>query len=1206
MKQTGGYYVKLFFFFILLLLGSFSLETKASARTEAEALVKWKNTLSFSSSSVINSWSLTNLRNLCKWSGIACNGEGTVFEINLPHAGLSGNLDHLNFTLFATLTRFNISWNNFTGSIPSSIGDSSSSLVSLDLSNNMLSGTIPPQIGNLRELKYLTLFNNNIAGVVPYQIGNLQKVWFLDLGANFLEAADWSKVKSFPVLGHLSFYLNELRSGFPGFILGCRNLSFLDLSINHLNGTIPERLFTDLKRIEHLDLSNNKFSGVLSPNISKLSMMKNLSLYRNSFQGKIPSSIGQLKGLEYLDIRINRLESNIPSELGLCTNLTYLALAANSLSGFLPSSLSSLTKLTQLGISDNHLSGEISPHFIANWTALTSLQLQNNSFNGSIPSEIGLLKKLQYLLLYENQFSGTIPPQIGNLQGLVTLDLSQNNLSGPIPKTIGNLRNLTLLSIASNKFNGTLPSEIGSLTSITTLDLSDNQLSGELPEGISSLSNLVVLSLFTNGFTGSVPRDLGLNSPLLSNVSFANNSFTGELPPGLCSGFALQELTVNWNSFSGELPTCLKNCSALARIRLEGNEFSGDISKAFGVHPVLDFLSLDGNKFSGQMPSQWREYKKLTNLGMSGNRISGHIPPELGQLTQLGVLTLDANELTGEIPPELGNLQQLLTLNLSKNHLTGRIPKNVGNLTNLQKLDFSNNNLEGEVAEGIGNCESLLSLDLKNNNLSGDIPPQLGNIQRLSILLDLSNNSFSDSIPSNLGKLISLEKLNLSHNNLSGRIPSALSNMVSLQMMDFSYNALFGPIPSDGIFRGLKAEAFVGNPGLCGNVEQFFSPCNQESRRPFKNNKRKVLIAVLVPILGLVLLSIAAGYLFLLKRRKKEKREEEMRVRQKKCKDASAYLIWEREGKFTFGDIAEATDNFSDKHCIGRGGFGTVYKADLSKGRVVAVKKLNVTDSNDTPSTNRHSFENEIRTLTEVRHRNIIKLFGFCSKNGCMYLVYEYIEMGSLGKVLRDDRMAQKLTWGVRARIVQGIAHALSYLHHDCSPPIVHRDVSANNILLESSFEPRLSDFGTAKLLSGESSNWTSVAGSYGYMAPELAYTMRVTEKCDVYSFGVVALEVMMGRHPGELLSSLSEATEVSRDTLLKDLLDQRLSPPTGHLTEEVVAVIILALACTRRTPETRPTMRFIAQELSAKAHGWLHEPLRTLTMATLTGFQKQ
>ena len=168
----------------------------------------------------------------------------------------------------------------------------------------------------------------------------------------------------------------------------------------------------------------------------------------------------------------------------------------------------------------------------------------------------------------------------------------------------------------------------------------------------------------------------------------------------------------------------------------------------------------------------------------------------------------------------------------------------------------------------------------------------------------------------------------------------------------------------------------------------------------------------------------------------------------------------------------------------GKGGFGIVYRVALPTGQIVAGKRLNMSDSTDIPAANRQSFETEIRVLTEVRHRNIIKLYGFCSMRGYMYLVYEYVERGSLGNALYGLEGKAELNWDTRVRIVQGVAHAVAYLHHDCSPPIVHRDITVNNILLESEFEPRLSDFGVARLLNPDTSNWTTIAGSYGYMAP--------------------------------------------------------------------------------------------------------------------------
>nr|GMD76266.1 MDIS1-interacting receptor like kinase 2-like [Ipomoea batatas] len=318
---------------IFLVLPPCFFASSASTRTEAEALLQWKSSLLMSSS--LNSWSLSNLRSLCSnWRGIVCNNSdgAAVSEINLPYARLSGTLHHLDFTSFSRLTGFDISGNNFNGSIPPAIGN------------------LPDLIGKLRELQYLNLSCNNFSGVFPHQIGNLQKVWFLDLGLNsYLEAPDWSRVKSFPVLRHLSFAGNGFGSRFPDFILGW-NLTYLDLSENYLKESIPESLFTRLEKLEHLDLSFNKIFGPLSPNIDKLSNLKNLYLSFNSFQGEIPSSIGQLENLQILYILDNEFNSSIPFELGRCTNLTHLDLSSNSLSGALPLSLSSLTKLSKLTI----------------------------------------------------------------------------------------------------------------------------------------------------------------------------------------------------------------------------------------------------------------------------------------------------------------------------------------------------------------------------------------------------------------------------------------------------------------------------------------------------------------------------------------------------------------------------------------------------------------------------------------------------------------------------------------------------------------------------------------------------------------------------------------------------------------------------------------------------------------------------------------
>ncbi|XP_047317691.1 probable leucine-rich repeat receptor-like protein kinase At1g35710 [Impatiens glandulifera] len=228
------------------------------------------------------------------------------------------------------------------------------------------------------------------------------------------------------------------------------------------------------------------------------------------------------------------------------------------------------------------------------------------------------------------------------------------------------------------------------------------------------------------------------------------------------------------------------------------------------------------------------------------------------------------------------------------------------------------------------------------------------------------------------------------------------------------------------------------------------------------------------------------------------------------------------------------------------------------------------------------AFANEIKTLTQTRHRNIVKLYGFCSHERETFLVSELLENGSLDSVLGSEKLAKELIWEIRIRIVKGVVDALCYLHHSCVPPIIHRDISSKNILLDKEFEAHVSDFGTSKFLKPNSSNWTTVAGTYGYIAPELAYTPVTTEKCDVYSFGVLALEILYGSHPHELISKLS--SNQVKILLLDDALDRRLAQPLGQeLEDELKCIINLAVCCLNSNPQARPSMDEVSKLLQVK-----------------------
>uniref|UniRef100_A0ACD5TYL2 Uncharacterized protein n=1 Tax=Avena sativa TaxID=4498 RepID=A0ACD5TYL2_AVESA len=230
------------------------------------------------------------------------------------------------------------------------------------------------------------------------------------------------------------------------------------------------------------------------------------------------------------------------------------------------------------------------------------------------------------------------------------------------------------------------------------------------------------------------------------------------------------------------------------------------------------------------------------------------------------------------------------------------------------------------------------------------------------------------------------------------------------------------------------------------------------------------------------------------------------------------------------------------------------------------------------------TFHAEIEVLTKIRHRSMVKLYGFCSHSQCKFLVYDLIERGSLESILHEQELVEEVDWPKRIAIVTDVAQALSYLHHDCEDPIVHRDIKNSNILLDLDYKAYISDFGMARKLKHGYSSWSTIfAGTCGYIAPELSSTMVLTEKCDVYSFGVVALEVVMGKHPGDQLLPFFCRTE--QPGKLQDVLDRRITAPSTVEEEKaVILVALVAFACLQVNPKARPTMQQVYRVLSSRS----------------------
>ncbi|CAI9276250.1 unnamed protein product [Lactuca saligna] len=511
-------------------------------------------------------------------------------------------------------------------------------------------------------------------------------------------------------------------------------------------------------------------------------------------------------------------------------------------------------------------------------------------------------------------------------------------------------------------------------------------------------------------------------------------------------------------------------------------------------------------------------------------------------------------------------MKSMLELYLAGNQLSGVIPFELGFCELLEVLDLSKNRLKGSIPTSIGQWAHIHYLNLSNNKLSEKIPSQIGKLVQLTEL-DLSQNFLIKEIPSEVQSLQSLQKLDLSHNRLSGSIPNTFTSLPNGIHINLSFNKLSGPIPPCTNFVNASIE---NNLDLCGNVTGVKLCPSQITKKNSDPFHHKLILVIMLPLIGSVLLGVFTyGLIANLQQKKKSPQkpsDEEI---------GDYFFITSFDGKVLYDDILKTTNDFDEAYCIGTGGYGSVYKAELQPNNVVAVKKLHSSSEN----VDHNGFLNEVRALTNIRHRNIVKLYGYCSHVRHSFLIYEYLEKGNLGSILRSNVLAKELDWLKRVNIVKGVANGLAYMHHDCSPPIIHRDISIANILLDSDYEAHISDFGTSKLLKLDSSNWTAIAGTYGYIAPELAYTMVANEKCDVYSFGVVAVEVIMGKHPGDLITSLP--TLSAADYLVpSNVGDSRIPPPSSEVEKQVKLVLNLSRACLNSNPHERPTMQQVSNRL--------------------------
>ncbi|XP_073049092.1 uncharacterized protein [Primulina eburnea] len=774
-------------------------------------------------------------------------------------------------------------------------------------------------------------------------------------------------------------------------------------------------------------------------------------------------------------------------------------------------------------------------------------------------------------------------------------------------------------SEVNGKLVGTISPVIGNLTELRVLSLPFNELYGEIPVEMWRLDNLEVIDLEGNFIFG--------------NFSVFEFSVQRKL----------RVLNLAFNRIFGKFPPSFSECKDLAILNLARNEINGDIPGFLGRLQKLSSLNLSFNRFIGYVPSTLGyDCVNLEHLDFSFNFLKGEIPRALGNCNRLKTLLLSSNVLHGVIPNELGRLRSLEVLDVSSNNLTGPLPVNLQNCVNLTVLVLSshfnvlpskrcprgeaspdlscielndNNVFEGSISDDITKLPKLKIFQAPCDNFKGSFPRSPSSCQRLK-MVNIDRSFFT-------GEIFDLHYLNL-HPNRLGRVLVILlvakyvgnENtwlVLDLKGRNFICQYLLncdrvpGKIPLIHSRTLLFLETSAINKRITCSIHQgnHFRPLNSVHSsapppRQHKGHKPKrhapksahhlkseinglspLILGAIISASAICVLSVIfVAVLFCCMR----KNQQNPRVEISASPVPKKISVFNPIGvPLTYENIVQATANFSQTMCIGNGGFGVTYRAEISPGNTVAVKRLTAERHQGAPQ-----FHAEIRTLGRIKHPNLITLIGYCSSEDEMFLIYNYLPGGNLLTFIRE-RSSRTFDWSILHKIALNIASALSYLHDQCNPRIVHRDIKPSNILLDDEWNAYLSDFGLSKILSiTETHATTRVAGTYGYIAPEYALTGRVSIKSDVYSYGVVLLELMsdkMALDPSfysheDGFNIVSWACLMMSQGRIKDAFVETLwdNGPQDKLVE----MLHLAIFCTVESLSSRPTMKQVVDRLKA------------------------
>ncbi|KAI3462880.1 hypothetical protein Pfo_019543 [Paulownia fortunei] len=1072
---------------------------------------------------VLSSWDLKSA-DYCSWAGVSCDAGSRVIALNITGGGNSLSCARIaQFPLYG----FGIRRPCFEGKVKV-LGKLSiavaklSELKILSLPFNELSGEIPVEIWGMEKLEVLDLEGNLISGSLPSLFSGLKNLKVLNLGFNEIFGGIPSSLSNCIGLQVLNLAGNQFNGSIPGFVGGFRDLSGLYLSFNLLSGSIPVEIGDNCGKLEHLEVSGNYLTEGIPRKLGNCTGLKTLLLYSNMLEEVIPDELGQLRQLEVLDVSRNNFGGPIPSAIGNCTKLSVLV-------------LSNL------------------------WDPLPNV----SSLGGGGYS----MEKLAFTADEYNFYEGTIPTAITSLSSLRMVWAPRATLEGNFPASWGSCNNLEMLNLAQNYYSGRMSMGFSNCKKLHFLDLSSNRLSGEISDNI-PVPCMNLFDISGNYLSGSVPK---FNYESCAPIQSMHGDSLGPYDPAS----AYISYFGHRTQIESSLPFSEDGVSFLVLHNFGSNNLKGPLqsmpiaSERLGMQTVYAFLA-GRNRLTGTFPGAFFEKCNQARgiiVNVSNNGLSGQVPMDMATICKsLMLLDASSNQISGTLPPSIGNLVSLLVLNLSWNPLQGSIPSSLGQIKDIKSLSLAGNNLNGSIPASLGQLYSLEVLELFSNSLSGEIPKDLGNLRNLTVLL-------------------------LNNNKLSGQLPPALANISTLSAFNASFNNLSGPLPLNN--NMIKCNSFLGNPflhcpmfslsspsadqqGRIGDSQNDTSSPSSTPRQTRGNGSlNSIEIASITSAAAIVSVLLALIVLFFYTRKWKPRSRVSGTARKE-------VIVFTDIGvPLTFENVVRVTGSFNASNCIGNGGFGATYKAEIAPGVLVAIKRLAVGRFQGV-----QQFDAEIKTLGRLRHPNLVTLIGYHASETEMFLIYNYLPGGNLEKFIQE-RSTRAVDWRILHKIALDIARALAYLHDQCVPRVLHRDVKPSNILLDEDYNAYLSDFGLARLLgTSETHATTGVAGTFGYVAPEYAMTCRVSDKADVYSYGVVLLELISDKKAldpsfssyGNGFNIVAWACMLLRQGRAKEFFTTGLWDAGPH--DDLVEVLHLAVVCTVDSLSTRPTMKQVVRRL--------------------------